>query len=77
MSDAIRLSAPALRGTLRHDEPRAKHVTWRAGGKARAFFQPADIADLQAFLQTLRAGEPEEGQDAHRPHESAAKYFSQ
>jgi UDP-N-acetylmuramate dehydrogenase len=58
MSDAIRLSAPALRGTLRHDEPMAKHVTWRAGGKARAFFQPADIADLQAFLPTLRAGEP-------------------
>ena len=34
MSDAIRL-APALRGELRHDEPMAKHVSWRAGGRAR------------------------------------------
>ena len=58
MSDAARLSPPALRGTLCFDEPMAKHVSWRAGGRARAFFQPADLADLQAFLPTLPAGEP-------------------
>jgi UDP-N-acetylmuramate dehydrogenase len=58
MSEASRLSVPTFRGALRFDEPMAKHVTWRAGGCARAFFQPADLADLQAFLPTLPEGEP-------------------
>src|SRR5437762_281783 len=52
MSDATRMD-PTLRGTLRHDEPMAKHVSWRAGGRARLFYQPADIADLGAFLRAL------------------------
>ena len=30
-----------LRGVLRHNEPMARHVSWRAGGAARTFFQPA------------------------------------
>jgi UDP-N-acetylmuramate dehydrogenase len=47
-----------LRGQLRHDEPMAKHVSWRAGGRARLFFQPADLADLQAFLAALPAAVP-------------------
>ena len=47
-----------LRGVIRHDEPMAKHVTWRAGGRARVFFQPADVADLCVFLRTLAPGEP-------------------
>jgi len=42
--------AGALRGRLREDEPMARHVSWRAGGRARVLFQPADLADLQAFL---------------------------
>lgn len=58
MSDATRLATPALRGDLRHDEPMAKHVTWRAGGKARASYRPADLADLQAFLASRPSGEP-------------------
>ena len=57
MSDAARL-VPALRGVLRLDEPMAKHVSWRAGGRARTFFQPADLEDLQAFLASRPAGEP-------------------
>ena len=57
MSDATR-TGPGLRGTLRHDEPMAKHVSWRAGGRAQLFFQPADIADLSAFLRSLPAGLP-------------------
>lgn len=40
-----------LRGTLNIDEPMAKHVSWRAGGKAALTFQPRDLADLQAFLR--------------------------
>jgi UDP-N-acetylmuramate dehydrogenase len=47
-----------LRGTTRRDEPMAKHVTWRAGGRARLFFQPADVPDLCAFLRSLAPGTP-------------------
>lgn len=42
---------------LRHDEPMARHVSWRAGGRARTFFQPADLADLRAFMKSLPAAE--------------------
>ncbi len=39
-----------VRGELRHDEPMARHVSWRAGGRADRFFVPADLEDLAAFL---------------------------
>jgi len=42
---------------LRHNEPMSRHVSWRAGGSARRFYQPADVADLCAFLRTLPANE--------------------
>ena len=57
MSDRASMQ-DGLRGTLRRDEPMAKHVTWRAGGGARVFFQPADVPDLCAFLRSLAPGEP-------------------
>ena len=44
--------SPQLRGSLKADEPMARHVSWRAGGAARTFYQPASIADLCAFLRT-------------------------
>jgi UDP-N-acetylmuramate dehydrogenase len=47
-----------LRGELRADEPMAKHVSWRAGGRARTFYVPASIADLCAFLRTRADDEP-------------------
>jgi UDP-N-acetylmuramate dehydrogenase len=47
-----------LRGAVRHDEPMARHVTWRAGGHARVFFQPADVADLCVFMRSLAPAEP-------------------
>jgi UDP-N-acetylmuramate dehydrogenase len=47
-----------LRGSLRRDEPMAKHVSWRAGGCARTFYQPADVPDLCAFMRTLAPAEP-------------------
>ena len=50
--------APVLRGMLRSDEPMARHVSWRAGGRARRFYQPADVEDLRAFLRSLPRGEP-------------------
>ncbi|MBL0143405.1 MAG: UDP-N-acetylmuramate dehydrogenase [Betaproteobacteria bacterium] len=39
-----------LRGLLRENEPMERHVSWRAGGRAKVFYQPADVADLQSFL---------------------------
>jgi UDP-N-acetylmuramate dehydrogenase len=51
MSEGGRMNSE-LRGLLRHDESMAKHVSWRAGGSARTFYQPADVLDLAAFLRT-------------------------
>ncbi len=42
-----------LRGTLRQQENMARHTSWRAGGPARVFYQPADIDDLLMFLRDL------------------------
>jgi UDP-N-acetylmuramate dehydrogenase len=57
MADTNRFPA-RLRGALRHNEPMAKHVSWRAGGRARTFYQPADVDDLVAFVRALPEGEP-------------------
>lgn len=46
------------RGLLRHGEPLARHTSWRVGGPARTFFEPADRADLIDFVRTLSADEP-------------------
>lgn len=57
MSEAREFS-PNLRGVLRRNEPMSRHVSWRAGGNARTFYQPADVADLCAFLAMVNPGEP-------------------
>ncbi len=41
-----------VRGELRYNEPMAGHVSWRAGGTTDIWFRPADVADLQTFLQS-------------------------
>jgi UDP-N-acetylmuramate dehydrogenase len=56
-SDAAQLARTPLRGRLLENEPMAKHVTWRAGGRAARAYVPADLDDLQAFLRTLPDGE--------------------
>jgi UDP-N-acetylmuramate dehydrogenase len=48
----------SLRGTLLRDEPMARHTSWRVGGPAGRYYQPADIADLALFLSQLPADEP-------------------
>ncbi len=48
----------ALRGVLLENEPMARHTTWRVGGPADRYYQPADIADLAQFLAQLPADEP-------------------
>jgi len=42
-----------LRGMLRHHEPMSKHCSWRAGGLAALYFQPADRTDIIHFLQQM------------------------
>ena len=58
MTEPIDRSGVALRGSLRMNEPMAKHVSWRAGGVAERAYVPADRADLAAFLTTLPKSEP-------------------
>lgn len=52
------LQTQPLRGTLLINEPMARHTTWRVGGPAERYYQPADIADLALFLQQLPEDEP-------------------
>ncbi|MGB2942056.1 MAG: UDP-N-acetylenolpyruvoylglucosamine reductase, partial [Candidatus Macondimonas sp.] len=47
-----------IRGRVRRDEPLALHTSWRVGGPAALFFEPADPADLAAFLADLPATTP-------------------
>ncbi|MDH5324297.1 MAG: UDP-N-acetylmuramate dehydrogenase [Gammaproteobacteria bacterium] len=42
-----------LRGVLSFNEPMSKHTSWRVGGEADQYFQPADIDDLALFLSQL------------------------
>lgn len=49
---------PSLRGILRRDEPMARHTSWRVGGTADRYFEPADREDLARFVAALPAGEP-------------------
>jgi UDP-N-acetylmuramate dehydrogenase len=57
MSDRFTIEN-GLRGMLRRNEPMARHVSWRAGGAAALFYQPADLADLAVFLRALPASMP-------------------
>jgi UDP-N-acetylmuramate dehydrogenase len=36
----------------------ARHTSWRAGGAARRFYKPADLADLCVFLHDMDPDEP-------------------
>ena len=58
MSEPIQFSAAGLRGEMLRDEPMSRHVSWRAGGVAQRLYRPADLADLQHFLQQTPADEP-------------------
>ena len=47
-----------LRGNLLLGEPMSRHTSWRIGGPADRYYQPADIDDLAQFLQQLPENEP-------------------
>ena len=57
MAELDNIELGGLRGRLMRDEPMHRHVSWRAGGKADRAYLPADLEDLQQFLQRLPAGE--------------------
>lgn len=56
-SSPSRHGAPAPRGVLRRGEPMARHTSWRAGGPADHFYEPADLDDLARYLKGLPADE--------------------
>ncbi len=58
MSEQEQIRKQGLRGTLRRDESMARHVSWRAGGRARCTYAPADLDDMAVFLRGLPDGEP-------------------
>ncbi len=58
MSDQLQITAQGLRGELRSNEPMARHVSWRAGGRVRQAYTPADLDDMALFLRGLADGEP-------------------
>jgi UDP-N-acetylmuramate dehydrogenase len=48
----------AMRGIVKHHERLAAHTSWRVGGPADRYFEPADRQDLIEFVRTLPPGEP-------------------
>jgi UDP-N-acetylmuramate dehydrogenase len=57
LAEKTRVPMEGLRGRLRFDEPMSRHTSWRAGGPAERWFEPADAGDLTAYLQRLPADE--------------------
>nr|WP_041420899.1 UDP-N-acetylmuramate dehydrogenase [Sideroxydans lithotrophicus] len=58
MNEPTQFSAEGLRGEMLHDEPMNRHTSWRAGGPAQRMYRPADLEDLQRFLQQMPDDEP-------------------
>lgn len=58
MSEPTQFKNAGLRGEMRQDVPMSRHTSWRAGGNVQHMYRPADLADLQNFLQHLSAEEP-------------------
>lgn len=45
-------------GLLRHEEPLAKHTSWRVGGPADVYYEPRSIAALAEFVAAQPADTP-------------------
>lgn len=41
-----------------HNEPMARHTSWRVGGPADRYFEPDSRESLSAFIRALSVGEP-------------------
>jgi UDP-N-acetylmuramate dehydrogenase len=48
----------SVRGRMLNNEPLAAHTSWKVGGPADRYFEPADRDDLLAFIASLPAREP-------------------
>ncbi len=48
---AAAMKKALLRGRLRENEPMSRHSSWRTGGPAARYFEPADVDDLVACLR--------------------------
>jgi UDP-N-acetylmuramate dehydrogenase len=55
---AARNMERGLRGKILFDEPMSRHTSWRVGGSADRYVEPADLNDLSCFLAGLLADEP-------------------
>jgi UDP-N-acetylmuramate dehydrogenase len=55
---SIALAKPEVRGKLTPSAPLAPLVWFKTGGAAEWLFEPADVADLQAFLRDLDPATP-------------------
>lgn len=58
MNEPTQFSTEGLRGEMLRDEPMSRHTSWRAGGRVKRMYRPADLADLQRFLRQVPADEP-------------------
>lgn len=47
-----------IRGRLQRGEPMNRHTSWRVGGPADRYFEPADRDDLVRFVRALPPDEP-------------------
>lgn len=47
-----------MKGVLLRHEPLSRHTSWRLGGPADRYYEPADREDLAAFVRSLPANEP-------------------
>jgi len=47
-----------VKGSLLINEPLSRHTSWRVGGPADRYYEPADRDDLIAFVRECPAGEP-------------------
>ena len=45
-------------GELREQEPMSRHTSWKTGGSAEYYFQPANVADLSKFLSGVDMNTP-------------------
>lgn len=57
-TQAVPFNLRELRGSLRHQEPMYAHTTWRVGGPAQWFYEPADRSDLVQLLTGIPSDIP-------------------
>ena len=50
---ALPFDTSSLRGSLKLDEPMARHTSWRVGGPAEYFYLPADCEDVVQLLKCV------------------------